>query len=176
MVPSKVFKVFGEPIQVLVPGEATGGLSTTLIQTSPPGGGPPPHSHLREAETLFVLEGDSEFLDAGQWRRPDRGHAVSTQRGAVHTFRNIGATTGKMLIFVTPSGIERYFEEISPLSIPEDMAQLPRHLGALWHFVSPVCVSLDHAVGYPSFLRIILTSSSTSPATKRPCSDSFLPD
>lgn len=122
--PPKTFQVFGEPVEVLVSGGMTGGLSATLTQTSPPGGGPPPHSHAREDETFFVLEGDYEFLQDGAWRKIEPGLAIHAPRGAVHTFRNAGASTGKMLVFVTPAGMEKYLEEISPLSMPQDVAQL----------------------------------------------------
>jgi quercetin dioxygenase-like cupin family protein len=120
----KTFKVFGEPIEVLIPGEATSGMSATLTQTSPPGGGPPPHSHANEDETFYVLEGEYEFLAEGQWHKAGHGRAILAKRGSVHTFRNVGATTGKMLIFVTPSGLEQYLEEISSLSMPQDTAQV----------------------------------------------------
>lgn len=43
---------------------------------------------------------------------------------SVHTFRNAGSTTGKMLVFVTPAGLEKYLEEISTLSMPGDRAKL----------------------------------------------------
>ena len=122
--PIKTFKVFGEPVEVLIPGEMTGDRSTTLTQVSPPGGGPPPHSHQNEDETFFVLEGEYEFLEAGQWRRAAPGHAVQAMRGSVHTFRNVGATTGKMLVFVAPAGMEKYLEEISVLFMPEDLSRL----------------------------------------------------
>jgi quercetin dioxygenase-like cupin family protein len=120
----KTFRVFGEPIEVLIPGEATGGLSTTLTQTSPPGGGPPPHTHTHEDETFFVLEGEYEFLEDGQWHKAEHGRAFHTKRGSVHTFRNIGTTTGKMLVFLAPARLEKYLEEISSLSMPQDAAQL----------------------------------------------------
>jgi hypothetical protein len=29
-----------------------------------------------------------------------------------------------MLIFVSPAGLEKYLEEISPLSVPDDMRQV----------------------------------------------------
>lgn len=124
MSPVKTFQVFGEPIEVLVSGEMTGGLSATLTQTSPPGGGPPPHSHAREDETFFVLEGEYELLQDGAWNRIPPGYAVHAKRGGVHTFRNVGTATGKMLVFVTPAGMEKYLEEISVLSMPQDMAHL----------------------------------------------------
>ncbi len=124
MQPLKTFKVFGEPVEILVSGEMTGGLSTTLIQTSPPGGGPPPHSHQNEDETFFVLEGDYELLQNGHWTKVSPGQAVHATRGSVHTFRNAGSTTGRMLVFVAPAGMERYLEEISTLSVPQDMPEV----------------------------------------------------
>jgi len=124
MTPLKTFKVFGEPIEVLIPGEATGGLSATLTQTSPPGGGPPPHSHANEDETFLVLEGEYDFLEDGQWHKAEHGRAILAKRGSVHTFRNVGNTTGKMLVFLTPAGLEKYLEAISSLSMPQDTAQL----------------------------------------------------
>ncbi|HLY43881.1 MAG TPA: cupin domain-containing protein [Terracidiphilus sp.] len=124
MTPTKSFTVFGEPIDVLVPGEFTAGRSATIIQTSPPGGGPPPHAHENEDEIFYVLEGNYEFLQNGKWSRVEPGEAVCGMRGSIHTFRNAGHTEGRMLIFITPAGLERYFEEISPLAMPWDLAQL----------------------------------------------------
>lgn len=124
MKPLKTFKVFGEPVEVLTDGQLTGGKSTTITQTSPPGGGPPPHMHQNEDETFFVLEGDYEFLHNGEWTPVPAGETVHALRGSVHTFRNAGPTTGKMLVFVAPAGMEKYLEEISPLSIPDDMPQI----------------------------------------------------
>jgi quercetin dioxygenase-like cupin family protein len=122
--PVKTFRVFGEPVEVLVPGEMTAGRSATLTQVSPPGGGPPPHSHTYEDETFFVLEGEYEFLADGQWLKAEPARAIQAMRGSVHTFRNVGAAPGKMLVFVTPSGMEKYLEEISSLSMPEDLSKL----------------------------------------------------
>ncbi len=120
----KTFKVFGEPVEVLVPGELTGGRSTTTTQISPPGGGPPPHMHTNEDETFYVLEGEYEFLQDGAWRKVEPGRAIQAMRGSVHTFRNCGTTHGKMLVFISPSGLEKYLEEISVLSIPDDIEKL----------------------------------------------------
>jgi quercetin dioxygenase-like cupin family protein len=122
--PIKSFQVFGELVEVLTDGEMTAGRSTTLIQTSPPGGGPPPHTHLNEDETFFVLEGNYEFLENGQWRRAARGQSIHAMRGLTHTFRNSGSTVGRILVFAAPAGMEKYLEEISPLSVPKDLEQL----------------------------------------------------
>ena len=120
----KSFKVPGDAVEILITAEMADGKSSTLIQTSPPGGGPPPHRHTNEDETFFVLKGEYEFLYNGEWHKVGESETVYGTRGSVHTFRNAGSTTGKILIFVTPGGFEKYLEEISPLSIPADMPQL----------------------------------------------------
>ncbi len=63
----KSFKVFGEPVEILVDGAATGGRVAVVTQVSPPGGGPPPHLHTREDETFTVLEGEYEMFDGVKW-------------------------------------------------------------------------------------------------------------
>jgi quercetin dioxygenase-like cupin family protein len=120
----KSFPVLGDHVDMLVTQDMTGGASATLIETSPPGGGPPPHKHENEDETFFVVEGEYEFLVDGQWIKASAGDSFYRARGTVHTFRNCGTTTGKILIFVTPGGFQSYLEEISPLSVPADMARL----------------------------------------------------
>jgi quercetin dioxygenase-like cupin family protein len=120
----KSFEVFGEPVEILTTAEMTDGKSSTMTQTSPPGGGPPPHRHTNEDETFFVLKGEYEFLYNGEWREVRQGETVHAMRGSVHTFKNVSTDSGKMLIFVTPGGFEKYLEEISPLSMPADMPQV----------------------------------------------------
>ncbi len=120
----KSFPVLGDHVDFLVTQDMTGGASATLLETSPPGGGPPPHRHENEDETFFIVEGEYEFLVDGEWVNAGPGDAFYRARGTVHTFRNCGTTTGKILIFVAPGGFQSYLEEISPLSVPSDLARL----------------------------------------------------
>jgi quercetin dioxygenase-like cupin family protein len=120
----KSFPVLGDHVDLLVTQDMTGGVSVTLLETSPPGGGPPPHQHKNEDETFFVVEGEYEFLVDGQWIRASAGDSFYRARGTLHTFRNCGATAGRILTFVTPGGFQSYLEEISPLSVPDDLGKL----------------------------------------------------
>jgi mannose-6-phosphate isomerase-like protein (cupin superfamily) len=124
MPPIKTFKVFGEPVDVLVNASSSGGVCATTIQHVPPGGGPPPHSHLHEDETFYVLEGDFEFLREGEWHPLAVGETVFGGRRSIHTFRNVGGTPGRILVFITPAGFEDYLEEISPYSPATDMPKI----------------------------------------------------
>ena len=120
----KSFPVLGDQVDMLVTQEMTAGSSATLVETSPPGGGPPPHQHRNEDETFFVIEGDYEFLVDGEWVKASAGDSFYRARGTIHTFRNCGTTSGRILIFVQPGGFQTYLEEISPLSVPSDLGKL----------------------------------------------------
>jgi quercetin dioxygenase-like cupin family protein len=120
----KSFPVLGDQVDMLVTQEMTGGSSATLVETSPPGGGPPPHQHRNEDETFFVIEGDYEFLVDGEWVKASAGDSFYRARGTIHTFRNCGTTSGRILIFVQPGAFQSYLEEISPLSVPSDLGRL----------------------------------------------------
>jgi quercetin dioxygenase-like cupin family protein len=124
MVPVKTFYVLGERVDVLVDTAMSNGASTTIVQHVPPGGGPPPHSHKNEEETFIALEGDFEILTDGKWHPLAKGESVYGKRGGIHTFRNVGNTTGRLLVFLTPGGFEDYLEAFSPFSLPADMPKV----------------------------------------------------
>jgi quercetin dioxygenase-like cupin family protein len=124
MTAMKSFPVLGDHVDMLVTQEMTGGSSASLVETSPPGGGPPPHKHQNEDETFYVIEGEYEFLVDGEWIKASAGDSFYRGRGTIHTFRNCGTTSGRILIFVQPGGFQSYLEEISPLSVPRDLSKL----------------------------------------------------
>jgi quercetin dioxygenase-like cupin family protein len=121
----KQFKVFGEPVKVLVTSEETGRSFAAIHQTSPPGGGPPPHIHYNEDEIFTVIEGEYEIFDGAVWHKLVKGETAYALRGQVHTFRNCGSTVGTIQAVIVPgTGMDCYLEEISALHMPDDVAQL----------------------------------------------------
>src|SRR5260370_40644224 len=124
MKPVKTFNVFGEQVDVIVNGEMSNGASALIVQTTAPGGGPPPHSHRDEDEIFTVLEGDFDVLDNGQWRKASIGDATFAPRNFIHTFRNAGTTVGRVAVFIAPAGFENYLEEIGPLSPATNMPKI----------------------------------------------------
>jgi quercetin dioxygenase-like cupin family protein len=123
MKPVKTLKVLGEQVAIITNGEMTHGASALIIQTTAPGGGPPPHKHTKEDETFTVLEGDFEILDNGRWHSVPKGEVIFAPRGSIHTFRNAGTTVGRMAVFIAPAGFEGFFEQIEGLT-PADMAKI----------------------------------------------------
>ncbi len=108
----RAYWVVGDLYTILAAGEDTGGAYALIYAVVPPGGGPPPHLHRREDEAFYVLEGKLAFYADGRDFAATAGTWMTLARGSLHTFKNIGAATAKMLIVVTPSGLERYFAEV----------------------------------------------------------------
>jgi quercetin dioxygenase-like cupin family protein len=71
-----------------------------------------------------VLEGEFELFSEGEWNKAPVGEIFFAPRGRVHTFRNIGTTVGRMAIFISPAGMERFFEELEGLTPVTDMPRI----------------------------------------------------
>lgn len=106
------FTMIGGGMRILVDGAASGGRCCILETPVSPGDGPPLHRHEREDEMFFVIEGRFKFMIDGREFIAEPGAFVCAPRGSVHTFKNIGATTGRFLITCTPAGIEVPFRAI----------------------------------------------------------------
>jgi quercetin dioxygenase-like cupin family protein len=114
--------VVGDLYTILTSGEDTGGAFALIHAVVPPGGGPPPHVHRREDEAFYVLEGELTFQADRRSFPAVAGSWITLPKGSLHTFRNGGSTSARMLIVVTPSGLEKFFaevgEEVKDRSLP----------------------------------------------------------
>ena len=108
----KAYWVVGDLYTILASGEDTGGAYALIHTEVPPGGGPPPHVHRREDEAFYVLEGELAFHADGRDIRARAVAWVMLARGSLHTFKNAGPLTARMLIVVTPSGLERFLASV----------------------------------------------------------------
>ncbi|HEX5298990.1 MAG TPA: cupin domain-containing protein [Streptosporangiaceae bacterium] len=77
--------------------------------------GPALHTHLREDELWYVIDGDFRFKAGGAMLRVPTGGMAFGPRGTPHALQNIGETPGRLLVITTPSGLERFFEEFAAL-------------------------------------------------------------
>jgi quercetin dioxygenase-like cupin family protein len=119
-----VISVFGEEIEIVASSASTNYAFVIGVQTSPPGGGPPPHRHLGEDEVFTVIEGEFELFDGTSWKPFHRGEVRYSLRGTYHGFRNVGESKGAMMFTTNGGGLDEYFAEISPLELPRDMERL----------------------------------------------------
>lgn len=123
--------VVGELLTLKVVGTDTSGAFAVLEEITPPQGGPPPHMHSREDETFYVLEGELEFRVSDRTILATAGSVIYGPRGILHTFKNVGTTPSRILVLVTPAGLEKMFEELGepvtdPSSPPEGPPDIER--------------------------------------------------
>jgi quercetin dioxygenase-like cupin family protein len=116
---SRSVSVVGDRYTLVVTGEETSGAFAMMDFHVPVNHGPPPHVHSREEETFYVLEGEFEFTVAGQKQRLVKGQSLVAPRHVPHTFRNAGPDMGRMIVIITPAGLEKFFIEIG-VPLPSD--------------------------------------------------------
>jgi quercetin dioxygenase-like cupin family protein len=112
-------RAFGDVLSVLLSGEHTGKALTVMLDTTPPGGGPPLHCHSREDELFLPVEGRLSYLVDGRWVEVAPGGAVFLPRGSAHCYRNIGTVPSKHWILTLPSGFETFFSRAARMSLPK---------------------------------------------------------
>ena len=105
-------------------GADTDGLVSVVESHDLAGGGPPLHIHHREDETFQILEGEYEWTVGGKTFIAHKGTTIFAPRGIAHTYRYLGKAPGRLLCVITPSGFERFFEEISALN-PKPQQDIP---------------------------------------------------
>jgi hypothetical protein len=81
---------------------------------------PPPHIHHREDE-IYVLEGEVVVSVGDRTIRVTPGTMVFLPRDVPHSF-TIESEYGRMLILLTPAGLEEWFKEFS---VPAQAMTLP---------------------------------------------------
>lgn len=78
--------------------------------TVAPQGGPPAHIHHWEGEAYYILEGEL-LIQEERTFTATVGSCVNISKGTLHTFKNVGTVTVKMLVVITPAWDGKFFEE-----------------------------------------------------------------
>lgn len=86
------------------------------------------HTHHREDESFYVLEGEIRFVSNGKWLKAGPGTFVYGPREIPHGFKVIGHSPARMLLMCTPGGFEGFVvEQKTPITdppYPPDMGKL----------------------------------------------------
>jgi quercetin dioxygenase-like cupin family protein len=99
-------------VTVKVRAADTGGAYSVFEDYIPPGAGPVPHTHTKEDETIFVLDGKLRAWLGGKEYNLQRGDFVHMPRGVQHYFKNVSDDPTRMLLSYTPGGFEQWFLDI----------------------------------------------------------------
>lgn len=123
------FRFLGIPTLLRSTAETTNG-AFGLIEhwEMPVGFATPYHTHHREDESFYVLEGAVAFVCSGTWLRGGAGTFVYGPREMPHGFKVIGHAPARMLLLCSPGGFERFvLEQTTPITeppAPPDMGKL----------------------------------------------------
>ena len=125
--------------------EVSGGSLTVEKWGLPPGGLIPPHTHSREDECNFVLEGELTCDVGGEIVFAPAGSYVLKPRDVPHALCNTGTEPVWVMEILTPGGFEGYFDEYEQIAsklasgeIGEEehrrsRVELGGRYGVIWH-------------------------------------------
>jgi quercetin dioxygenase-like cupin family protein len=105
----------------LATAEETRGQFALIEATSRKGNVPPRHIHHREEETFYVLEGEMTVSVGDRTFKATPGTMVCLPRDVAHSFA-IDSEQLRMLVLLTPAGLEGWFKEFS---VPAPAMTLP---------------------------------------------------
>ncbi len=114
-------------IKYLIDGTATGGMGVFEMTVPPDSNVPPPHSHTRNEECVYVLEGMLRYSVDVVVRDLTPGEWMFTPRGSTHHFSNPHTGTARALIVLTPDIGAQYFRDVGAIvnaGGPPDPAKL----------------------------------------------------
>lgn len=109
----KAFWFLGHLFDFKLIGENTSGAYCLFdhVVAPAPHIGAPPHMHHNADELFWVFDGTFTFRLAEQTVEVTPGSVLFVPRGLLHGFSNAGTTPGRLLVFVSPAGFEKFVEE-----------------------------------------------------------------
>lgn len=107
----KSFWLLTDRFTFKVVGADTKGAFAMSEVTANPGFGPPPHTHQREDEAFYILEGLFEISYEGRTLTARPGSLVYLPKGRPHQHQAVGTAPARVLAWYTPAGVERFIEE-----------------------------------------------------------------
>ena len=108
----RTIAVVGDVYRFLATGDQTQGRYAMWEALVLPGGGPPPHTHSREEEAFYVLEGDITLTVGDKRLAISAGMFANMPVGVEHAFKNETNKPARMLISIAPAGLEKMFFEV----------------------------------------------------------------
>lgn len=117
----------GDTYRIIVKGEQTNDAYALIDMLIPPGGGPPPHSHVTFQESFYILDGQIEVITKEKKYIATKGSYVNIPfYGPVHKFINKTDKNAHILCLLTPAGMEKMFEEIGKPVAPGTFLPRPK--------------------------------------------------
>lgn len=84
----------------------------SLLEQVCAGAPAPVHVHDHEEEAFYILEGSIQLYLGDAVTTAEAGSFCLVPRGTPHTFESTGASPARMLVIISPPGLERFFAEV----------------------------------------------------------------
>jgi mannose-6-phosphate isomerase-like protein (cupin superfamily) len=128
---------FGDVNMIIRASAETTGGSMAVIEEVPPLVDTPAHVHAREDELFVSLEGDHVIELGGEEHRIGPGETVFAPRGVPHSQRRVVPGEGRLLVVMSPAGLEGFFRELAAADAagtlgPEAYATASERYGITW--------------------------------------------
>jgi mannose-6-phosphate isomerase-like protein (cupin superfamily) len=125
----------GAEFVVKAAGDTTGGAFSVIEESDPLD--TPRHVHENEDELFVILEGEHVFTIGAATFRVGPGAVVFAPRQVPHEHRRVVPRTGRFLTFVSPTGFEGFFRELSEAErsgkpMDEAYAAVSEQYGVSW--------------------------------------------
>lgn len=127
MAQSEVIHIGHLQIKYLVDGSANGGVGLFELTVPPGSNVPPPHSHSKNDECVYVIEGTLRYSVNDDRRDLRPGDWMFSPKGSVHQFSNPHGEAARALIVQSPDIGVQYFRDVSAVANaggPPDRAKL----------------------------------------------------
>ncbi|TAM36696.1 MAG: cupin domain-containing protein [Burkholderiaceae bacterium] len=100
-------------IRYLIDGSHDASLGMFELTVPPASNVPPPHSHSRNEEVVYALEGTLRYTVGSETRDLTAGQSMHTPRGTVHAFSNPFDRVARALIVLSPDIGAQYFKDVA---------------------------------------------------------------
>lgn len=127
MTQPEVVRIGKLEVRYLIDGAAHQGMGLFELTVPPGSNVPPPHSHTRNEECVYVLEGTLRYSVDELTRDLRPGDWMRTPKGSVHGFSNPHEGKARALIALTPDIGAQYFRDVASIvnaGEPPDRTQL----------------------------------------------------
>ncbi|CAB3762040.1 cupin domain-containing protein [Paraburkholderia humisilvae] len=105
------YAFLGVQMRVLLSSKQTGGQFSMIEGIMPPGGDGGLHIHLREDESMVILEGELEVTIGDEVMTLQAGSSYFAPRGVPQRLRNRGTTPMRGIVITTPGGFDEFIAE-----------------------------------------------------------------
>lgn len=113
----ETLSVAGNTITVKIAGNETDNAYSLFELNVPPNVGAGLHIDKNWDEFWHVMEGTFAFTLDGEQIQLSAGGFAFGPKGIPHSFKNVGETTGKLVMLTKPSGLENFFKTVHEASL-----------------------------------------------------------